>query len=266
VIGGTLIKTEEQRRWWFATHPEYSRRRTGQRSKTRGNEDKKSDKSPPELVDEYVDEKLKYEKDSITRELLQLTKRWFGTEGQTRESYEELGLKWPGEADYKEGWNDGYWAIHRRKTPPDLDIKDKSPYAQGVREGAAAALDENEAWAQKWLDPISILLGSHPSYKLRKELTKHDGPRPSPDHDGHHIVAWRHWRAGPARDVLEKFGIEINSAENGVWLHRPYHQTLGNSYRYIDRVNRMLKKANTKQEAFKILGQMKHMLSINKFP
>jgi hypothetical protein len=261
-----LIETEQQRRWWFATHPEYSGHRAG-RSRNRGDpKDKESEKTIPEKVDAWADERLKYEKNSVTRELLTLTKRWFGTEGQTRESYEELGSEWPGEVDYKEGFNDGYWAISRGKVPPDLDPEDKSPYAQGVREGAATALDENEAWGQKWLDPVSMLLGTHPSYKLNKELTKHDGPRPSKDYDGHHIVPWRHWRAQPARDVLKRFGIDIDGAKNGVWLYRPYHQTLSNSYRYMDRANKMLGKTNSRAEALNALKEMKDLLSIGKFP
>jgi hypothetical protein len=261
-----LIETEQQRRWWFATHPEYSGRRTGQSRNRGGPKDKESDKTVSEKVDAWADERLKYEKNSVTRELLRLTKRWFGTEGQTRESYEELGLEWPGEVDYKKGFKDGYWAISRGKVPPDLDPEDKSPYAQGVREGAATALDENETWGQKWLDPVSMLLGTHPSYKLNKELTKHDGPRPSKDYDGHHIVPWRHWRAQPARDVLKKFGIDVNCAENGVWLQRVFHQPLANSKRYLNRVNELLGKAKNREEAVKVLGKMKQMLSNKKIP
>jgi hypothetical protein len=160
----------------------------------------------------------------------------------------------------------GYQAIYKGKTPPDLDPEDKSPYAQGVRNGAASALDEREARYQQWLDPLSMLLGTHPSRKLNKELTKRDGPRPSKDYDGHHIVPWRHWRSQPARDVLEKFGIDINTAENGVWLRREFHQPLANSKRYMNRVNELLGRARNRQEALDTLKAMKNRLSREKLP
>lgn len=219
-----MIETEKQRRWWFATHPEYSGRRTGQ-GRNRGGFKKIPEKS-------------------MTKNQV-----WIG-----------------GEEDYKEGFNEGYRAIRRQQVPPDLDPADKSAYAQGVRHGAEAALEEREAEYQRWLDPLSMLLGIHPSYWLRKDLTKHDGPRPSNDHEAHHIIAWRHWRAQPARDVLKKFGIDINSAENGVWLHRTIHRPLSNSKANLDTVNHMLEKATSRPEALSILKEIKHLLSRGKFP
>ena len=37
-----MIETEQQRRWWFATHPEFSSSRGGQKSKHCGDEDEDS--------------------------------------------------------------------------------------------------------------------------------------------------------------------------------------------------------------------------------
>ncbi len=45
-----MIETEDQRRWWFATHPEYSSSRRGTRNE--GGVD-------PQEVDRYMDEALK---------------------------------------------------------------------------------------------------------------------------------------------------------------------------------------------------------------
>ncbi len=67
-----MIETEDQRRWWFATHPEYSWSRRGIRSN--GGVD-------PEEVDKYVDEALKYEKGPVA-DLLRSVKRNFGTDAQ----------------------------------------------------------------------------------------------------------------------------------------------------------------------------------------
>ena len=45
-----MIETEDQRRWWFATHPEYSWSHRGIRSEN---------KVDPRDVDKYVDEALR---------------------------------------------------------------------------------------------------------------------------------------------------------------------------------------------------------------
>ncbi len=74
-----MIKTEEQRRWWFATHPEYSGSHRGikARSKDRGDDDKAS----PEEVDKYVDEALPHARGPFA-DFLKSLKRNFGTQGQ----------------------------------------------------------------------------------------------------------------------------------------------------------------------------------------
>jgi hypothetical protein len=70
-----MIETEEQRRWWFATHPQYSWSRRGIRKE--GGVD-------PKEVDAYVDEALKYETGPVA-DLLKSVKRNFGTESQVEE-------------------------------------------------------------------------------------------------------------------------------------------------------------------------------------
>lgn len=62
-----MIETEQQRRWWFATHPEFSWSRGGQKSKHYGDEDEDSDR-------------LKHEKDDFLIELFRDVKFWFGPE------------------------------------------------------------------------------------------------------------------------------------------------------------------------------------------
>ena len=68
--GDPMIETEDQRRWWFATHPEYSWSRRGIRSES---------KVDPRDVDKYVDEALKYETGPVA-DLLKSVKRNFGTQ------------------------------------------------------------------------------------------------------------------------------------------------------------------------------------------
>jgi hypothetical protein len=75
-----MIETEEQRRWWFATHPQYSWSRRGIRKE--GGVD-------PKEVDKYVDRALKYETGPVA-DLLRSVKRNFGTEAQLKEELAKL--------------------------------------------------------------------------------------------------------------------------------------------------------------------------------
>jgi hypothetical protein len=80
-----VIVTDDQRRWWFATHPEFRHKRT--RSRRQGHEeDGTSDKVSPKAVDRYVNRALKYERDSGVVELLKLLKQICGTEGETSDT------------------------------------------------------------------------------------------------------------------------------------------------------------------------------------
>gem|GEM_PF-629526 len=317
-----MIETEQQRRWWFATHPEYSWSNKGDgrgRSELEESDGDHSDYSP-EDVDAYVDEQLQYESGPVAK-FLESFKREFGTQGYSQESsgipdksrweteartgwdnrkgaltydhgYED-GTKWilnPNRgplpplvmnSDYmagfhaavqmsrtqvRIGWEDGYRAVKKGRRLPDLSGREESAYAVGVRAGAAAALDEEEAWTQKWIDPLFAILGISRSRKLGKNLEKSGELRPSSDYDAHHIVPWRHWRAGPARKALENCGIKIDAVENGVWLYRPYHWTLNNSKRYFDAINRMLQGQTDKEKILRILGEIKDLLSTGGFP
>ena len=73
-----MIETDEQRRWWFATHPEYSWSRKGGQSVTPEKVPYDSSKIDPKVVDAYVKRMLKYE-DGPVADLLRSIKRHFGT-------------------------------------------------------------------------------------------------------------------------------------------------------------------------------------------
>jgi len=76
-----MIETDEQRRWWFATHPEYSRSRRGTKNRRRKAEENEPEKVRPEEVDAYVDNALQYVSGPVA-ELLKSTKRNFGTQAE----------------------------------------------------------------------------------------------------------------------------------------------------------------------------------------
>jgi hypothetical protein len=94
-----LITTEDQRRWWFATHPEFRSRSSGHRTKESRVQNEDSEKVPPERVDAMVDEALEYEKDRSVVELLKLMKFWFGTEFERKSPGEKHALLWADDDD-----------------------------------------------------------------------------------------------------------------------------------------------------------------------
>ncbi len=73
--------TDNQRRWWFATHPEYRRSRYGRRRPGHIGMKDTSKRLDPKQVDEYVDNALQYVHGPVA-EILKSTKRNFGTEAQ----------------------------------------------------------------------------------------------------------------------------------------------------------------------------------------
>jgi hypothetical protein len=202
-----LIETDQQRRWWFATHPEFS---------------------------SHEDHKAR----------------------------NDAGME-HAKTQFQKGWNDGYWSTWRNKIP-HLDPTDTSPYAVGLRTGVKTALDEKVELTRK-IDSLAYMMGSGHSYRLREELIKNGYPSRGSDYHAHHIVPWDHWRASPARTVLEKFGINVDSLANGVWLHKEFHYTLNNSKKYMEAVNRALEKAGSKEEALQILGKLKGKLLKGKY-
>jgi uncharacterized protein RhaS with RHS repeats len=74
--------------------------------------------------------------------------------------------------------------------------------------------------------------------------------------DAHHIVAGSAARAAPARAVLERFGIHINDAANGVFLPATVHAKL-HTNKYYDAVNDALAQATTKEEALEVLDALR---------
>jgi hypothetical protein len=83
-----MIETEEQRRWWFATHPEYSWSHRGIRGGSGA--EKNEDAVDPRDVDEYVNNALEHETDKSVIALLESVKRNFGTEAELSKEQQNL--------------------------------------------------------------------------------------------------------------------------------------------------------------------------------
>ncbi len=88
--------------------------------------------------------------------------------------------------------------------------------------------------ARKHLDKLSSLNASI----LRKNL----GLRKGDLRDAHHIVPSTHSRAQEARDLLDRFGIDINDAVNGAPVSKPIHGLQHNGPA-IDKVTKRLEEA-----------------------
>ena len=125
-----MIETEQQRRWWFATHPEFSSSRGGQRSKHYGDEDGDPDRPSPEFVDAWVDRRLKHEKDDFFIEVLRDVKFWYGTEAVSKNSAEHQKMvernEGSGRIEDESGGASGedWWS----QQPSDHPAADRSTY------------------------------------------------------------------------------------------------------------------------------------------
>jgi hypothetical protein len=167
-----MIETEEQRRWWFATHPEYSWSHRGiKEGRPNGSEkDANEDKVDPKDVDEYVDKALKYERDESVVALLESIKRNFGTEAESSREQRNLKL-W--ERILEDGWG----------TTADDWATPAGTYADGglyISElPRMPTMDELSRWPRemvgqffKWLDTI---LQNNPLIIDPNALERHHG-------------------------------------------------------------------------------------------
>jgi hypothetical protein len=256
-----VLETDEQRRWWFATHPEYSWSRTGTRDHRQREEKEATGKVRPEDVDAYVDEALKYEKGPVA-ELLKSVKRNCGTEGVSEKSDHRLA--------------------HLDAPRPGSDRVSSAEEETDEREATlwdalvTGADDSFQVW-----DDVLVWLGgrgvfSNHRRRLARNLDRAGMPRP-PGHAAHHIVEPDEGRfrdAIEARKILEKFGIDIDGADNGVWLpykYKPapgegtYHPSL-HTKEYYRQVEKLLRNAATKEKAIATLKKIGRQLSGGKFP
>lgn len=253
-----MIETDEQRRWWFATHPEYSWSRKGARSPGRGDEEAGPPVYSPEEIDAYVDEGLKHFPEGTVAALLKALKWGLGTsDGRMPPDWLLAGtdLDRPRPpVDHGAG-----------RDKNDEDVRDPSflhSFFKGLK---------NTADGISWWDPWYAFISAR---KLRQAMIK-DG-RPIPEgHAAHHIVPENDRRFGEAeeaRKILEKFGIDLNGSPNGVALpyklgttEITYHPGV-HTGPYYREVLRLLQSATSKEEATQVLQFVGEQLSKGKFP
>jgi hypothetical protein len=112
------------------------------------------------------------------------------------------------------------------------------------------------------------------SHRLARALEDAGQVRP-PNSETHHIVAGSAKGAAPARATLERFGVDIDGASNGVFLPEDRAAASGGSAaahssvhtaRYYNAVNEALSQATTKQEAIEVLWSIRQGLLDGSFP
>jgi hypothetical protein len=106
--------------------------------------------------------------------------------------------------------------------------------------------------------------------RLRAALEKHLGRKLTDSEAVHHIVPSTHREAEAARELLDRLGIDINSADNGVVLARSQHVGHGlHTYQAIRRVYERLLQAAARGGQAKIIEELQkiaHEIQARAFP
>ncbi len=109
---------------------------------------------------------------------------------------------------------------------------------------------------------------SNNARKLERDIEQATGQTKPAGYETHHIVpsGSNYKSAVEARKILERFGIDINDAGNGVFLPKHIHDGLANNHRYMNAVFEDLQKATSKDEAIEILQRMGQQLLDGIYP
>jgi hypothetical protein len=177
-----VLKTDEQRRWWFANNPEYSAGRKGKR-KQRQEERGESSKVSPEEVDEYVDNALQYV-DEDAADLLKSFKKHFGTEAAANAAAQQTA----GEATIER-------ELERSRRVREEDSKgieadpitflDVAPIGRFITAPVSALKSFLRSLARGSVVNATKRKGNH----LRTERRRGKSPRESEDGDSHEVIA-----------------------------------------------------------------------------
>lgn len=133
------------------------------------------------------------------------------------------------------------------------------------------AVDDLHCYA---VGSLEILVHNSCSANAR-ELRKNMGSSISAAEEAHHIVPSGHRRGVEAREILEKYGIGINDAVNGVGLIASKHRGVElHSYRSIDAVTDRLRAVTInggiaetiRQRLIDVLDEIRAEIKLEKIP
>jgi len=110
------------------------------------------------------------------------------------------------------------------------------------------------------------------SAKLGENIIASGRAKPSYDCAAHHIVAGSSKKAADARAILQKYSIDINCAENGVFLPTDksilsgtYHPSMHTNV-YYEEVNNLMSGVQSREEALEMLNYIRECLEQGTFP
>ena len=110
------------------------------------------------------------------------------------------------------------------------------------------------------------------SAKLGENIIASGRAKPSYDCAAHHIIAGSSKKAADARAILQKYSIDINCAENGVFLPTDksilsgtYHPSMHTNV-YYEEVNNLMSGVQSREEALEMLNYIRECLEQGTFP
>jgi hypothetical protein len=112
-------------------------------------------------------------------------------------------------------------------------------------------------WTQAW--------DTSKNAKILRENMEAAGKKLNPGDKAHHLVPSTHPRAAEAREILEKFGVDVNAAENGLALKDVQHAGL-HTHKYIDEVTRLLRQARSQKAVMEVLERIAKLIKAGRFP
>lgn len=137
------------------------------------------------------------------------------------------------------------------------------PFAESINNNVVI-IDNTPVGALKFLSKASPQI-------LGRNLVASGIKRPNYSHATHHIVAGTSRKANEARAILQKYGIDINDAPNGVFLptakdvsNSAYHPSL-HTNAYYEKVTNLLENASSRQDVLDILKDIGEQLSNGTF-
>lgn len=155
------------------------------------------------------------------------------------------------------------------KELPDAERRalNAAPRKEDVEEGYGIPLlrpliEEGEAPAQK---PNGAPQTGATSSKSLARALEAAGERRTDGTAAHHIVARLASDAAAAREVLHKYGIGLDDAENGVFLPTDQHMRL-HTREYYRAINGALASAKSREETIRLLRSIGLSLRAKRFP
>jgi len=183
---------------------------------------------------------------------------WNGTKNNVTNAWNAIGEEWDNTLNW---WNDPVGNFNENQK------KIKLFYESATEEELEEYIFENvfgTGMAGR-TKSVSVKVGLKASSgTLRFNMIMSGVKLPAYKNAAHHIVAGGDKRAALAQSVLKKYKIDINAAENGVFLPRvkntnssaAYHPSL-HTNAYYQKVNKLLSGAGSRDEVIEVLNKIR---------